>query len=1811
MKGRTHSIHKAIAANQHIVEKNYWLSQFVGEGAMDGFPSIVPLSSSPQRDLDSLQIELGAELSSKLLLLANHSDVRLHVVLVASISALLFKYTGNKEVVIGSPIYQQDVVEGGEGSYDREHENSEFINTMLPLRVQMEEGTSFKELLMQVKQTLAAAVEHQNYPIDVLFDQLHSESGESGTSLYRTVVMLENIHPKQYLGDADCKLLFRFVREEDCIRGTVEYDTGIYAQAGMERLISHFATLLEHALLHLGAGIGELSMLPEVERVQILFGFNGKQGFCPDTTMSQLFEEQVVKTPDATAVTCGEISMTYVELNERANQLAWLLKAKGIGPERLAAVLCERSIEMLVGILAVFKAGGAYVPIDVNYPMERIHTVLADSEASVVLTKADVYPHPAELCRSIIRGTSVEHVVYLDKLAEPEFGTAVLQVERLAWLLEQGQELDFDSLMQVDAVRHAVGGEQLSYKMCDARVGQLSVFLNQCLGSDVKQYAVGVLADEPMERITALSALQRLGVDYAVVKNMKEATKWIGTGKIGFMVTMSQHLDQVDRLFWEQEALHGYVLLDEYDPLDSVKQSQVQDIWEAVAEQSSEAINDYGWSSSFGGEPFRLEEMQEYIDNFQVKLAPYITKESKVFEIGCGHGLVLFQLAPCVKSYFAVDLSGTIIERNRERAMREGLHHVELKQAFAAEIGCLDVSDVDVAIVSSAVHYFPNTLYLEEVIRSAIGLLKEEGIIYLDDLLDAGRKQELVAATAAYKQANPTALVKTGWDEDLFVDEQFFVELQRSYPEIISWESSRKRGMIDNELTRFRYDVLLKIDKKQNRREEVVNSDQLLGDGKGRYTWKEVHQLAVGTGEVDTRNDTHEGIEPYTSNTSKNHSGALLVEAAARGTVTDVSTMTAMPKHNPPSINKPDDLSYVIYTSGSTGRPKGAMVEHRGMINHLYAKQNDFAVSDTSIIAQNASHCFDISVWQMFLGLVLGGSVVIYPNEVTLDADTFIHQIEQDGITILEVVPSYLSVLLEQLEPERNSLANLKLLVVTGEALKPALVDRWFTKYPGIQLANAYGPTEASDDITHYMMDRDPLLASIPVGHPIQNMTIYIVDQGGQLSPIGIKGEIWVSGIGVGRGYVNQPEKTKEAFGEDPFSIVSGIRLYKTGDIGRWMEDGSIEFLGRKDHQVKIRGHRIELGEVENRLAELPGVKESVVTVGSTIGEESFLCAYVTGAELNISEMKKQLGERLPDYMIPEYVVVLERLPLTPNGKVDRKALPEVEEATGGGSADYIAPSTDIERNLAAIWCDVLGIDQIGVNDDFFARGGHSLKVTRMVALIHKQLHSKLSYKDIFEHTTIRSLAAYIENKEQEGFISIQPAPTALHYPLSAAQNRMFIQQQIYPESTSYNISLVYLVEGTINKAKLKETFNKLMHRHESLRTRFALIAENPVQQILEQVELNINEFRCSEEQVEAIIHRFVQPFDLEQDTLFRVGLVEISNTNHLLILDMHHIIADGVSVERIASDFFALYSGTDLPRLRLQYKDYAVWQNGQERERLLQQQEHYWLDVFSKPVEPLDLPLDYSRELDVQDYAADLAIFTLNKNLTAAVREIAIRNKVSLFVLLLAIYNIILSKWCSQEDIVVGTVTSGRNHDDLEHVVGMFVNTLPQRNYPNAEQTFSRFLRDVHNNALLGLHNQEYPFDRLVTKLNIKRDLNRSPLFDTFFQIQYFEKVQKELEGLVFTPYDYKKNNTSQFELELLVEEEQEQIQFTYQYSAHLYKYETIHQMWNDYVEVIRYIVQDEQIKLGDMKVSIDSMEVHSEKESIVALNDSIQFNF
>lgn len=851
-------------------------------------------------------------------------------------------------------------------------------------------------------------------------------------------------------------------------------------------------------------------------------------------------------------------------------------------------------------------------------------------------------------------------------------------------------------------------------------------------------------------------------------------------------------------------------------------------------------------------------------------------------------------------------------------------------------------------------------------------------------------------------------------------------------------------------------------------------------------------------------------------------------------------------EHSPDLNNKinVNSLAYVIYTSGSTGKPKGAMIEHKGMMNHIFCKIKDLRLDDRSVVMQNASQCFDISVWQFFTALIKGGKTVIYDNSIVVDPERLIEKMAEDRINIAEVVPSYLAVMLDIIEASGvHKLPNaLTSLLVTGETLKKSLVKRWF-KQSDVELINAYGPTEASDDITHYIMSAVPEMENIPIGRPLPNFQIYIVDQNMDLCPIGIKGEICVSGIGVGRGYLNDKEKTAAVFMKNPFGKGNYVRLYKTGDFGRYLSDGVIEFFGRKDHLVKIRGYRIELGEIDHHLINIPGVKDATVIDKQDNNGNKYLCAYVVLKEDNIlkaPDLIHMLKKVIPSYMTPSEIIFLPKLPLNSNGKLDRKALDLFNSDFEELKTELILPKNDIERKLVAIWKDILEKDQISVSDNFFESGGHSLKAIRVVSRILQELKIKIELKFIFIYPTIQELAIAIVKYGQTKSETVKNTSVEEYYDLSWGQKGLWLKRTFSKNFPVFNMGH-FTVFDSLDLEVLKKAFSHLIERHESLRTTFILINGEVKQKIHSADSLDYDiefyDLRSDENKKytinAAIEKRFNSYFDWEKGPFFDIKVFRMEDEIYNFVFVIDHIISDATSLEVIEKELLELYDCflndriSSLPNLTVQHRDFIAWEkeivNGTKGEV----HRHFWRDKLSGNINPLRIfKLDhhYSEKThivpshkallakEVKDYyrempEADLTslnghIFsarplegasyrtTLDPDLYANLVKLSKKTGCSLFSVLTASLNIFLYETTGQEDIIVGTPVTTRNHEDFNGLIGWFLNTLIIKNKITTAHSIEKHIKEVNMGILEALEHRVYPFEKILMDSDVSMDL-------------------------------------------------------------------------------------------------------------------------
>nr|WP_234410603.1 non-ribosomal peptide synthetase [Caldalkalibacillus mannanilyticus] len=646
--------------------------------------------------------------------------------------------------------------------------------------------------------------------------------------------------------------------------------------------------------------------------------------------------------------------------------------------------------------------------------------------------------------------------------------------------------------------------------------------------------------------------------------------------------------------------------------------------------------------------------------------------------------------------------------------------------------------------------------------------------------------------------------------------------------------------------------------------------------------------------------------------------------------------------------------------------------------------------------------------------------------------------------------------------------------------------------------------------------------------------------------------------------------------------------MYRTGDLARWLPDGNLEYIGRIDHQVKIRGFRIELGEVEAQLLKLESIREAIVLAREDQAGQKDLCAYFTAErEWSVSDLRASLSQELPTYMIPSYFVQLEQMPLTSNGKVDRKALP-APTANLATRTEYVEPRSEMEQNLVQIWEEVLGVESIGIKDHFFELGGHSLRATTLVAKIHKELNIELPLRAVFQLQTVEEMAKKLVEMEQIQHVSIPQAEEREIYPVSSAQKRLYILHQIEGAELSYNIPNVILLEGVLERDRLEKAFHQLIDRHETLRTGFEMVKGEPVQRIYPEVAFDIEYVQSTEQDADKIIHGFIRKFDLEKAPLLRVGLVKIEEKRHLLLLDLHHIISDGVSMEILIEEFVSFYQGEEKAPLNIQYKDYAVWQQSEAHNEQKKQQEKYWLEALGGTLPVLEMPTDYTRP-SVRSFEGATVDFVISSQESKAIKELAKETGSTLYMVLLAAYTSLLHKYSGQEDIIVGTPIAGRKHTDLEPLIGMFVNTLSIRNYPSGEKSFLEFLNEVKEASLKAYEHQEYPFEELVEILNIPRDVSRNPLFDTMFVLQNMDEMKHGIEGLSLKDYSYE-YTIAKFDLTLNVFEADDQLLCSFEYASALYKQETIERMAKHFVRFIQAILHHPVEKISSLEIITDA---------------------
>ncbi|MGN7416564.1 amino acid adenylation domain-containing protein [Paenibacillus sp. SAF-068] len=893
----------------------------------------------------------------------------------------------------------------------------------------------------------------------------------------------------------------------------------------------------------------------------------------------------------------------------------------------------------------------------------------------------------------------------------------------------------------------------------------------------------------------------------------------------------------------------------------------------------------------------------------------------------------------------------------------------------------------------------------------------------------------------------------------------------------------------------------------------------------------------------------------------------------------------------------PNDPAYIMYTSGSSGRPKGVLINHKSLNYFIRDFPINTAFDTNASIVSMTSVSFDPFIVETLLPLAKGMRVVVAEPDAHRNLRQLSDLMLVNEVDILQTTPSRLKVLMGN---HSDYFQRLKLILIGGEHFDNGLLNK-LKEITNARIFNIYGPTEttvwsATKELTES--------GRITIGKPLEHMSYYILNNYLNLVPIGVEGELCISGSGLSEGYLNNAELSEAKFVLNPFR--PNELMYRSGDYAKILDNGEIELIGRHDDQVKIRGHRIELREIENNISNHDLVNEAVVLTPELPSGEKTVCVYYVAK--NELDLRTFLSDILPAYMMPNYFIRLESLPLTVNGKLDRKRLPlPTVESISESSSVLVA--NEKEEVILSIWKEILEINHCDLGHSFFELGGHSLNGLLVITRLNRIFNVDLELRDLFENRTVSKLSALIDAKKGgriEAFPPIEQCLPSGHYRLSFAQARMYTVHQLADIPTAYNVPHMYKISDDVEYSRLQEAFAQVIQQHSVFRTSFEVSSEGiPVQRIHEHVPFKLEYKKLHNQTLDEAMNEFVRPFDLEKAPLLRAQLVETDNRESVLLLDVHHIIIDAASMMIMLKDLIEGYKGNKLSEPSVDYKDYCLWEERILHMPRMKRQEEYWLTKYEPSrLLGLELPTDFTRPT-IQSFAGDCITFELDKSLTNRLKSIALATDSTLFMVLLSAYKSLLFIYSNQTDIVVGTPVSGRWQAELNDVIGMFANTVVIQSHIDAGQPFANLVQTVRSNTMQAFSNQEYPFDRLVDKLKTGRGAGRNPLFDVMFVLQTVNFSKHELEGM---PIEYMHYNplVSKFDLLIQAYEDKGSIHFMLDYSTKLFKRETIQKMVDYFNVILESVAQDMNIILSDIEVVSEE-----ERQRLLNFNEAGNYDF
>jgi amino acid adenylation domain-containing protein/thioester reductase-like protein len=1384
-----------VASSRKSKEKEYWLNHFAGDFRKSIFPYDFKYTGDFQPSTQKEQFTLSSSYTPELLRISADSDSRLHIILAAAVSVLLYKYSGNKEITIASPIYKQE-------------EDEDFINTVLLLKNPITGDLNFKEAIIQMRETMNQAVDHYRYPVQLLARQMDLPfTNQEACSLFDVAVLLENIHDHDYLNSLNYHISFSFLREQNNIEAIVEYSDHMYNHGTVLGIISHFQRLLEQLLAHLDQPVRHMEIMSEQEKHQILHDFNDTSTEYPgDKSIVRLFQEQVLRTPNQTALVFKKTKLTYKQLDTQSEIVARMLKAKGVAPNSIVAIIMERSIHMVVGLLGILKAGGAYLPIDYETPVKRIHFMLEDSKPVLVLLGSRILEHtPITALQGLDSQKAFVHltpprpqITDMDSLPFPD--RSLVDYEKYSRFISQSPLTHLITLQgtrgcpygcaychKIWPKKHVFRSAEnifeevhMYYKMGVRRFSFVDDIFNLNVKNSSRFFQLvvkhkldvnfffllrgDILTEDYIDlMVEAGVVFLRVSLETASRRMQKMMGKNLNIEKLRH--NLQYVIKKYPHVIIDLNTMHGFPSESEEEAmstLDFIKDLKWLDFpyvyilkiypdtemeklaidngipQEAITNSASMAFHELPETLPFPKE-FTLKYQSDFFNNY------FLSRERLAYVLPYQMDVLTeWEMVKKYSSYLPVEMK-TIDELfdflgvkrdnlsvNRckdEELVRVPQMNERIRELFPQEPP--HDNALKILLLDASQHFTSQSVRLNELMEPPLGLMyllshlkrsfgrKVNGKIS-KSLIDFNSFEELKQLLEEFKPDLIGIRCLTFY-KDFF--HQIVAKMRQwgiDVP-IISggpYASSDYRTVLQDE-----------------------NLD-LVVMGEGEITFNELIGKMLENDNKLPPEDTLKQIPGLAFVTQKNKNRQIM---ARKVIMIDEIDLSGQSGEVLPLADRPDDLAYAIYTSGSTGQPKGVLVEHRNVVNVTSWFADKYQVGPGTNILNLSNYTFDASVNQIFASLLHGAALHMIDKEMVLNMEALREYIRENRIHIVNFIPTMLNELLGKSRP----LNDVKYVLSGGESLDEHLKGRLIEK--GYALFNQYGPTETTIDALVDQCSKD---RPVSLGIPINNTQCYIFDNDGNLVPVGIAGEIYVAGAGVARGYLNNPELTAEKFEfksinhEGHGGREEKKRLYKTGDLARWLPDGRIEFLGRIDQQVKIRGNRIELGEIECQLLSHPDISETVIIAADRAGngrDPNIYAYYVSQSPLPVSDLRTFLGRQLPDFMVPSFFISLDSLPRTATQKIDVRALPTLEAAMQA-AANYTEPRNPVEKRVVRAWEEILKLERISIYDNFFELGGNSIQAIQLVSHLIKDFDIAINH--IFKYQTPAALCENLQAKQ-------------------------------------------------------------------------------------------------------------------------------------------------------------------------------------------------------------------------------------------------------------------------------------------------------------------------------------------------------------------------------------------------------------------------------------------------------------------------------